>query len=141
MPWSPDGRYLAYTKKRDIWLFETETEQTSRLTESGQIMPRTFSDRFNWAPRSDRIVYIESEDEEKDRMYVIDMTSQEPELVLEEEELAHPVWSPDPEENAVYYRSTSPDGVMKVNINNSESDKLDQLGRTSFAVSALIEGK
>ena len=65
--WSPDGQHIAYLSDRqvplnehgrqyyDLWLFSLSGEQSSRLTQVGQVF--NYLTGFTWSPDSDKIMY------------------------------------------------------------------------------------
>jgi Tol biopolymer transport system component len=62
--WSPHGRWVAFTRKEQIWVVDTRTGRTRRLTTKG-------GERPAWSPDGRRIAFFRVRDESA-YLYVLD---------------------------------------------------------------------
>ncbi|MEW6447968.1 MAG: DPP IV N-terminal domain-containing protein [Bacillota bacterium] len=61
LQYSPNGRYLAYIKDGDIWLYDQQTKESRNLTRT----PRARESRPVWSPDGKQFAYIDNYDSHK----------------------------------------------------------------------------
>ncbi len=90
---SPDGRWLAHhDKDQQLWIYDTKTKQNKRIAQS---MNGRFQD-LSWSPDSQWLSYVETADNEFDRIEVLNVDSGKIEtLTSDRYNSQKPAWSSD----------------------------------------------